>query len=180
MKKTLENIEEIIINVLSFELTDSSLLTKSRVRKIAEDYFNTGKIELPESIYRSMATYEVDPEPPGIEALQHSLDTEFNRYAPTRESIFEANAEIIKVKIHGREFDTFVDFYGTQRFKTDAITAYMFKNKLIDLGALEIAYQEGKFSSEDWLDFHARSGNSVENLANLSDFSHLSIESPLW
>lgn len=182
MKKTRENVEEIVLNVLSLEMPDSGLLTPERVSQIVTHYMQTGEVLLPDAVLGAVATYENDSIPPGIEALRLALHQEFERYTPSEKKAFEDAAEVIIVKVIGLdlELETYLDKFGTQRFKTDTLVVNLFDKGVIDLDSLARDFYNGNISTEDMLTFYAKSGYSVGALASLSYFSHLTFENPLW
>lgn len=182
MKKTRANVEEIVLNVLSLEMPDSGLLTPERVSQIVTHYLQTNEVLLPDAILGAVATYENDSIPPGVEALRQALHQEFERYTPSEKKAFEDAAEIILVKVIGLdlEFETYLDKFGTQRFKTDTVIVNLFEQNIIDLDSLARDFYRGKITTEDMLNFYAKSGYSVGGLADLSYFSHLTFENPIW
>jgi len=108
----------------------------------------------------------------------------------------------IKVKIGGREFTTVIDPNGTQRLKANgvirAIQQSFFdswdeyckpglqrsfgNNDREPMGFNKLArmYNKGEFSQEDYLDFYALTGSSMNCIGELSEFEDLEIENPLW
>lgn len=180
MERTKSNIEEVVSNVLSTELKDISVLTPEWVSQISDHYLRTNVVSLPYSILCRMEKGEKDTPPPGIEALRSALYQEFERYTPDEKKAFADAAETIIVKVLDIELETYIDVYGTQRFRTDTVIVYLFDSGVVNLDALSRDFYAGKMSTEDFLNFYAKSGYSVGGLSTLSHFSHLTFENPLW
>lgn len=188
MEKNFENVKQIIQNVLSVELsglTDDveKILTPDAVTKIAEIYLMSGKVSVPYGIFRRLVT-DANPdkrmESPALRELKRALNQEFNKYSPNEKKAFEDAAEVIMVKVAGIEFETYLDQWGTQRFKTDTVITHLFNKNLVDLDGLVESFYRGEITTEDLLNFYAKSGYSVCGLSTLSHFSHLTFENPLW
>lgn len=183
MEKNLENVEQIIQNVLSVEISDSKLLTPSVVSQIAQLYLMRGAVSVPYGIFSRLtaphaAGQKMDS--PTLRALKNALDQEFSKYSPSEKKAFEDAAEVIMVKVSGIEFETYLDQWGTQRFKTDTVITHLFKKNLVDLDGLSESFHRGEITTEDLLNFYGKSGYSVGGLSGLSHFSHLTFENPLW
>lgn len=119
--------------------------------------------------------------------VEEALHDEFDRYKPSAKQVWEDNAPRITVKVGEKEFQTFIDEHGVQRFcGNSVITKLMHSPPLNDshgilsLNTLAIDYHNGKFSSEDWLDFMTSFGYSVSGLCSLSAFTYLPVWNPLW
>lgn len=180
MEKNQANVEQIIFNIISLETGDNKVLTSEIVSEISEEYIRTGELVLPESILSEMGTYEDDPIPPGVGALRRALRQEFEQYTPTSKKVFEDAVETIIVKVAGLELETYIDGHGIQRFRTDTVIVNLFDQNMIDLDSLSRDFHNGKITTEDLLNFYAKSGYSVGGLSSLSHFSHLTFENPLW
>jgi hypothetical protein len=119
--------------------------------------------------------------------IEEALHNEFDRYNPSPKQAWEDNAPRITVKIGEKEFQTFIDEQGVQRFcGNSVITKIMDSPPLSDshgilsLNTLVVNYLNGEFSSEDWLDFMTSFGYSVYGLCSLNAFTYLPVENPLW
>lgn len=180
MEKNQENVEQIVYNVLYLEADDRGVLAPERVSQIAEHYLQTGEVLLSDHSLGVEMAHEDLPAAAGVGPLRRALYQEFERYSPNGKKAFEDAAEVIVVKVLGREFETYLDVNGTQRFKTDTVIITLFDRGLIDLDELSRDFYNGKITTEDMLNFYAKSGYSVDGLSNLSYFSHLTFENPLW
>jgi hypothetical protein len=181
MEKNQANVEQIVYNVLSVEIQDSEILTSEKVAQIAELYLLRNSVSLPYSIVRTLEKSADDDEVPStVRALKAALHQEFQQYSPKEKKAFEDAAEAIIVKVSGVEFETYLDQFGTQRFKTDTVIVHLFDQNLIDLDELSRSFYRGEITTEDLLNFYAKSGYSVGGLSGLSHFSHLTFENPLW
>jgi hypothetical protein len=60
------------------------------------------------------------------------------------------------------------------------VIVHLFDQNLIDLDELSLSFYRGEIATEDLLNFYAKSGYSVGGLSDLSHFSHLTFENPLW
>lgn len=89
--------------------------------------------------------------------------------------------EIIKVKIGGVEYDTFIDENGVQRFPKNDVVNHLFESGQLDLNKLILDYkQSGEISQRDYLEFNMMLGYSVHGIWELSSFKDLEFENPLW
>lgn len=180
MEKNLENVEQIVRNMLSAEARSAEVLTSDHVSHIAEYYLRTNTLSLPYAVVKVLEKDVSGFEPPSIRALREALNQEFSQYSPKEKKAFEDAAEVILVKVSGIEFETYLDQWGTQRFKTDTVIVHLFDQNLIDLDELSESFHRGEITTEDLLNFYAKSGYSVGGLSGLSHFCHLTFENPLW
>jgi hypothetical protein len=128
-----------------------------------------------------------DAEREVIGIIKENLWFHFERYSPSEKQAWEDNAERIPVKIAGREFQTFLDERGTQRFCSNAVIKRIVESPSVrdshgrlSLNTLSEDFHNGMFSTEDWLDFMASTGYSVSGLLGWSEFQHLPVANPLW
>lgn len=99
------------------------------------------------------------------------------------------------VKVGEREYDTVIDEHNTQRFVGNMAIRLMvdasgrdFDRALrgqgthpsFTLNTLAIAYDEGKVSLEDMLDFYTGMQYSVGALSTLSYFEQMEFSNPVW
>lgn len=92
---------------------------------------------------------------------------------------YPAPGQEVIVKIAGKEYKTVIDERGVQRFSKDPLLYHLVDSRMIDLNKLCIAYQEGKFSQEDYLRFYMSIGYSVDGFQDLPFFEDLEVENPL-
>lgn len=103
----------------------------------------------------------------------------------------------ITVKINGKEYQTYLDKHGTQRFVENRIVSrfidsnvalyskmgwkWMEDNNVYTLNDLSMEYHgKGEFSLDEMIEFHTMIGYSVGGFAELSYFEDVEIENPLW
>lgn len=94
----------------------------------------------------------------------------------------------IKVKIGRKEYDTYIDKNGVQRFIENKVVRYLVDEGIIDLNKLRMDFHDKKFPTIDYLEFYMLMGYSVCGFSELSvcGFSELSpfygyqIKNPLW
>jgi DNA-directed RNA polymerase subunit N (RpoN/RPB10) len=172
MKKTAENVRAIVESVVELEGPGLGL----DMEPFIQSYLN-GEPYTPAN----------DAEDEIIAVVQEPLWIHFERYNPSAKQAWEDNAERIPVKIAGREFQTFMDEHGVQRFCGNAVIRRMLDSRVLSnshgelsLNTLTIDFHTGMFSTEDWLDFMTSFGYSVSGLTGLSYFQHLPVENPLW
>lgn len=174
MEKTAENIDKAITNLISPE-DDVDLDFVPVIRDAylkgepIEEVVHPTKGSIADAFHESIPSY-----------LQLTLPTIFDRYQPTDKEKFEANAETIIVKVGDREFETFLDESGVQRFRGNTVTRYIVDNGGYLLNELVMAYYDGKFTDDDFLTFYTSFGYSVGGFCDVSNFSHLDVENPLW
>lgn len=118
---------------------------------------------------------------------EEALYNEFDRNKPTAKETWEANAPKITVKIGEKEFQTFIDEHGVQRFCGNSVITKLMDSPplndsmgILSLNTLAIDYHNGHFSSEDWLDFMTSFGYSVSGLCSLNAFTFLPVWNPVW
>ena len=93
-------------------------------------------------------------------------------------------SEIIKIKINGVEYDTYIDEHGTQRFFENP--NHFLVKQLKDYGGTEdmdsmcMKYHRGEFNQKDYAEFHMGVGYSVYGWSTLSHFANMLIINPLW
>ena len=130
---------------------------------------------------------EDDGEQDVILVIEEILWLQFGRYQPSSKQDWEDNAPRIPVKIAGKEYQTFLDERGVQRFCGNSVIKRIMSSPTVSnshgelsLNTLVVDYQNGMFSSEDWLDFMTSFGYSVSGLLGWTEFQHLPVENPLW
>lgn len=180
MLNNVERAESIIRNILQIETEKDNLLTDEIVSGLAAEYFDSKTVTLPKELTDELAL--VDSENPDWvhEEIMTRLHMSFHRYKPSEREQFEADAETIIVKIGGRDFETFLDSNGTQRFRGNSVIRQLVDSGAADLNRLSIDFQKGNFSNDDWLDFYTSFGYSVSGLFDVSEFGVLDIENPIW
>lgn len=172
MEKNEENVRAIAESVIELEGPSLGL----DVEPFIQAYLNGGTY-----------TSANDAEREVIRIIEDNLWIHFERYSPSSKQAWEDNASRIPVKIAGKEFQTFIDERGVQRFcGNSVITRIMDSRPLSDshgelsLNTLSVDFHNGMFSTEDWLDFMTSFGYSVDGLMGLTVFQHLPVENPLW
>lgn len=153
-----------------------------------EDHIDTTGFNAETFTQTYLAGEEYEPKTEGEEEILSILDealyNEFDRHKPTEKEQWEADAPKIIVKIGGKEFQTFMDKHGVQRFCGNSVITHLMShdrgNGPFSLNTLIVEYYNGKFSSEDWLDFMTSHGYSVSGLCSLTEFTYLPVENPLW
>ena len=171
MKKTKENVRLLVETIVIREMEEDA--TKFNTEAYTEAY---------------LAGEEYEPATESEEAvlsiLEGALDNEFDRHQPTEKEKWEASAPKIPVKIGEKEYQTFIDQRGVQRFCGNSVITYMMSQDSgsgkFSLNTLIVEYYNGKFSSEDWLDFMTSYGYSVSGLCSLTEFTYLPVENPVW
>lgn len=97
--------------------------------------------------------------------------------------------DIIKVKVGGIEYETYIDERGTQRFRKNSLLDFLFnsrenkkQNSKVDLNELAILFHSKNppFSQRDYAEFNMMLGYSVAGFAELSSFEDMEIENPVW
>ena len=169
MEKTAENIKQIAESVIDLEEASPDF----NLEPFIQAYFK-GEEYTP-------ASYE---ERAIIPIIQEALWNQFERYKPSPKQAWEDNAPRIIIKIAGKEFQTFMDELGVQRFCGNSVITRMMdstdSNTKFNLNTLVTEYYNGDYSPEDWLDFMTSFGYSVSGLMGWSEFQHLPVENPLW
>lgn len=98
------------------------------------------------------------------------------------------SGDIIKVKVGGVEYETYIDPNGVQRFRANSLLNFLFENRKnknqnskIDLNEIAILFHTKQpFSQRDYAEFNMMLGYSVCGFAELSSFEDMEIENPLW
>lgn len=90
------------------------------------------------------------------------------------------NDDEIIVRVGGKEYQTFIDDKGVQRFKANSVLDYLSNFGIIDLNAICLDYHEGKFSKIDYAEFNMMLGYSVCGFCDLNEFEDMEIYNPLW
>lgn len=172
MEKNAENVLTIAEDVLRLEGPDLDLDLEPFVQAYVND---------------EPYTPASDKEREVIRIIKDNLWFHFERYTPSASQAWEDNAPRIPVKIAGKEFQTFLDERGVQRFCGNAVIRRMIDSPTmrdshgpLSLNTLSEDFHRGMFSTEDWLDFMTSFGYSVSGLMGYSEFQHLPIENPLW
>lgn len=86
----------------------------------------------------------------------------------------------IKVKIGKKEYDTYIDKNGVQRFIKNKVVCYLVDEGIIDLNKLRMDFHDKKFPTIDYLEFHMLMGYSICGFSELSPFYGYQIKNPLW
>jgi hypothetical protein len=180
MQKTRENVKSIVKSILLRNELDDFEVTDNIVDLIAEDYLETGEVHLPETLLKSVVVYDHWSTEDTVQSVAEVLYNSFDRYKPGIRQKISDEANVIIVKIEGREFKTYLDENGTQRFKQNSVIDFLIGSQSINLNTIAIEFHNGKFSIEDLLEFYTQSGYSVSGLMSLSYFENLLIENPLW
>lgn len=169
MEKTLENIKMVAKGTIEFEDGYDTF----PLERFAKNYLDGEKFVPENDTVDELAGY-----------VAGNLWKEFERYQPNDYEAWKNQAEKIPVIINGREFQTFLDEGGVQRFVGNSVI-----NRMIDsmgsrdkmsLNTLAIDFHSGMFSNDEWLDFYTSTNYSVSGFMGLSDFSYLEIQNPLW
>lgn len=92
---------------------------------------------------------------------------------------FEPGTQIT-ILLDDKPYETVIDAFGVQRFPTNEVLDHLFRSKRLDLNQLAIDYQCGKFSKNDYMVIMMGLGYSVAGFADLSAFSGVRIDNPLW
>ena len=88
--------------------------------------------------------------------------------------------DVIKIKVGGVAYDTFIDDKGVQRFKKNSVLDYLVNTGVINLNPLVIMFASDRFTQRDYAEFNMMLGYSVDGFADLSSFQDMEIENPLW
>lgn len=113
--------------------------------------------------------------------IQEAMDETFSLYQPDENAQWMRDAPKIPVKVAGREYQTYMDKAGVQRFvSSSVISALTDELGRDEYNQLFVDYLRGKFSLEEWMDFITSTGYSVSSFGSMNDFCHLPIENPLW
>lgn len=88
--------------------------------------------------------------------------------------------KIISVKIGDKEYPTYIDTQGTQRFFENSVIGHLFETRQIDLNTLARDYSNGKFSKLDYAEFNMMLGYSVSGWCELHNFQDMPVHNPLW
>lgn len=168
MEKTLNNVKLLVATIIQ----DKSFSSEFSLEVFAVAY--TKEEPFPDSDeYKEVETL-----------TEQALWNEFARYSPDPLQDWKDTAEKIIVTIAGKEYRTYLDHHGTQRFYGSPVMQTLIgslttKSEVI-MNSLLMDYQLGNFSSEDWLDFMTSAHDySVSSLMSLDEFSYLPIENPL-
>ncbi len=86
--------------------------------------------------------------------------------------------DVITVMVGGKEYETIVDQYGFQRFRTNKLFCHLVDSQAVDLCDLIGAFHNGEFTQEEYLLFIMGLGYSVCGLSELPQFVDLEIENP--
>ena len=87
--------------------------------------------------------------------------------------------EII-VKLNGKEYISYIDSKGVQRFKTNSVVNDIFNIFNINLNTLSFNFLQGKYTKQEWIEFYTMIDYSLDGFSCLSDFQDVEIENPLW
>lgn len=180
MLSEISKAQSIILNKLSRELKSPELLTEHRIERMAFEYLSVEVVTFPESIQRDLDSQSTGNASYVLSSLEALLYLALKRHQPDEREQFAAEADVILVKIDGRLFETYMDIDGTQRFKGNSVVQHLRDSGAIDVNELTIEYHNGKFANDDWLDFYTSLGYSVSGLMDLSFFSMLDIDNPIW
>lgn len=180
MQTDTQSAESIILNILSIETEKEELLSDEIISGLATEYLSTQTVTFSEELTAELVYIHPENSEWVHEEIMTRLHNYFHRYKPTEKEAFAAQAETIIVKIDGQEFQTFLDENGTQRFRGNSVIRHLVDTDAADLNRLSIEFQNGKFSNSDWIDFYTSFGYSVGGLLDVSDFTSLDIENPLW
>lgn len=167
--------------------------TEANVRLLVETVAQSAEapnfdVEAFVKAYVAGETYEPanEADEEALSYVEEAVHNEFDRHKPTPEETWEQSADKIVVKVGEKEFQTFIDSDGVQRFCGNSVIetivhTYMNEpNSNFNLNNLAIDYYNGKYSSEHWLDFMTSFGYSVSGLLDLTAFQYLPVENPLW
>lgn len=172
MEKTEANIRPIVESVIELEAPDAGI----DIEPFIQAYLS-GSPYVP----ASEAEEEVIP------VIEEQLWIHFERYNPSATQAWEDSAPRIIVTIAGKEFETFIDERGVQRFCGNPVIRRIMDSPSVSdsmgrlsLNTLNQDFHNGMFSTEAWLDFMTSFGYSVGGLTGLSYFQHLKVENPLW
>ena len=172
MEKTEANIRAIVKSVIDLDAPDAGI----DIEPFVQAYLS-GNPYVP----ANKAEEEVMP------YVEHHLWIHFERYNPSEKQAWEDNAPRVTVKIGEKEFQTFLDERGVQRFCGNSVIRRLMDSPVLSdsmgalsLNTLSVDFHNGMFSTEDWLDFMTSFGYSVDGLMGWSEFQHLPIENPLW
>ena len=175
MKRTKTNILLLVETAINSGANeDETVFEQETIDAVVTRYFETGEFHP-----------ETDAEDELWALMEEILEDQFERYHPDPRQEWEDNAPRIPVKIGDKEYQTYLDRHGVQRFVGNSVITRIMDhhsdpNATLSLNTLIVEYQQGRFSTEDWLDFMTSFGYSVGGLLDLSEFSYLPVENPLW
>lgn len=87
----------------------------------------------------------------------------------------------ITVKVGGVEYDTVIDEHDVQRFIADPLIQKLQRAGIIDLNRLSVAYHYNKvLTQREYAELNMKLGYSVSGFCDLSSFSDMPIENPVW
>lgn len=170
------------------------------VDALSKAYMKHGDIDLAVNAEGDVISDIMDGEE--LDVIADALTDKFEGEPETED------ANIIVVTFNGKSYDTYIDEHGTQRFVGNPVvrkfmsvsqkrwvnyfTGSVFDggadydrnedhpDEPVNMGTLSAMFREGEFTQEEWLDFHALLGYSVDLLVKmLDDFSNMEYENPL-
>lgn len=164
--------------------------TPENVRRVIEDRFKVEEFiptmpvdELVTAYLEGRALpYSSDQEEEIMGYVSGHLSMAFDRYKPNLKAEWMASAEKIPVKVGDREFQTYIDSRGVQRFVGNPMVAYLAHHPTSKdaYNDLFVAYYRGEFSDDELLDFVTSLGYSVSGFAEINALEHYPIQNPLW
>lgn len=86
----------------------------------------------------------------------------------------------VMIRLDGFEYPTIIDDQGVQRFYKNEVVDHLFEAGRLDLNKLALEFRQGKFSLRHYAEFYMSLGYSVSGFMDLSAFSEMKIENPLW
>lgn len=100
-------------------------------------------------------------------------------YSAPHERSEKIFVQITDAKGVTKEYSTYIDINGTQRFPIDPLYNSMCKCGL-DLNRLVEAYRANEFTQWDLLELYMGMGVSVCLLEDVSAFADITISNPMW
>lgn len=88
--------------------------------------------------------------------------------------------KIIMVKVGGKEYPTYIDTEGVQRFFENSVISHLFETGRLDLNAIAVDFNQGKFTKLDYAEFNMMLGYSVSGWCELHNFQDMAVYNPLW
>ena len=87
--------------------------------------------------------------------------------------------DVIMVKVGEKEYPTFIDGNGVQRFVGNDLLKWIHLTRNVDLNILGIAFQHNLFSKQEYLEFYIGISTSLSHIMELDWFEDIEIVNPL-
>lgn len=149
--KSVEEIQRIIIDTIT---EHQIALNEGDVQAFCKAYQKFGDVDLAVNAEGQVLSDVM--EGPELDLIANALNAAFGKQA------HHYPEQTYPVKINGRQYQTYVDEFGVQKFVGNRAVQQLLQDPALDCQLAREAYEAGEYTIDEWTEFNAVIGSNTK------------------